>query len=310
LKLESAGIHHLTAIASDPQENLDFYAGVLGLRLVKRTVNFDDPGTYHLYYGDESGRPGSLITFFPWPGLQRGRIGPPQVTTIAFAVPKASLGFWRERLALADIHHADAGDDAIALIDPDGLSLQLVADPNGGAGWGGGPVPAAHAVRGIHSATIDVGRAAGTAGVLRQALGFSEDRGGTRFLGREGAPGRIVEMRERRGAHTGQMGAGVVHHIAFRARDDAEQAEWAKALREARIAATPVQDRQYFHSIYFHEPAGVLFEIATDPPGFALDEPLESLGMALKLPPWLEPIRARIEQALPPLRAPRMVQPK
>jgi len=310
VKLESAGIHHITAIASDPQENLDFYSGVLGLRLVKRTVNFDDPGTYHLYYGDESGRPGSLITFFPWPGLQRGRHGPPQVTVVSFAVPKSSLTFWRDRLTQAAVQHAMVGDDRIALSDPDGLSLELVADPTEGAGWGGGPVPAAHAVRGIHSATIEVGRATGTATVLRQTLGFSEDKDGTRFLGREGAAGRIVDLHERRGAHTGQMGAGVVHHIAFRARDDDEQAQWAKVLREARLAATPVQDRQYFHSIYFHEPAGVLFEIATDPPGFTLDEPLESLGMALKLPPWLEPIRARIEQALPPLRAPREVQPK
>ena len=310
MKLESAGIHHITAIASDPQENLDFYSGVLGLRLVKRTVNFDDPGTYHLYYGDESGRPGSLITFFPWPGLQRGRPGPPQVTVVSFAIPKGSLQWWCDRLTAAGVQHAATSEDTLALQDPDGLSLALVADPAAGAGWDGGPVPAAHAVRGIHSATIEVGRATGTATVLRQVLGFSEDKDGTRFLGREGAPGRIVDVRERRGAHIGQMGAGVVHHIAFRARDDAEQAEWAKALREARLAGTPVQDRQYFHSIYFHEPAGVLFEIATDPPGFTRDEPLESLGTTLKLPPWLEPIRARIEQALPPLRAPRVVQTK
>ena len=308
MPLETPGIHHVTAIAGDPQANLDFYAGTLGLRLVKRTVNFDDPGTYHFYFGDTLGRPGSLLTFFPWPGMDRGRPGPGQVTRVAFSVPAASLAWWARRLAEQRVAAVREDDATLAFEDRDGLPLALVADdaaPDGA--WADGPVPAEHASRGLHGVTIEVALAERSIGMLTGVLGFhpATGRGDARhFEAAGGGIGSHVGVRERPGAPRGIMGAGTVHHVAWRARDDAQQLEWLAALSAQGVGVTPVQDRCYFHSIYFREPGGVLYEIATEPPGFTIDENAAELGATLKLPPWLEPARGRIERALPPIRLP------
>ena len=310
MPLETPGVHHVTAIAGDPQTNLDFYAGVLGLRLVKRTVNFDDPGTYHFYFGDVAGRPGSLLTFFPWADIPRGRPGPGQVTRVSFSVAAASLAWWERRLTDHHVAMRREDDLTLTLEDPDGLSLALVAGETAtleGA-WAGGPVPAEHAPRGLHGVSIDVARAGRTIEMLTGTLGFRPPSGSGETLRMDaagGGLGSIVEVRERPEAPNGRMGAGTVHHVAWRARDDAEQIAWQKALLDRGVGVTPVRDRCYFHSIYFREPGGVLFEIATDPPGFAIDERAEELGGKLKLPPWLEPERRRIERLLPPLKPPR-----
>jgi glyoxalase family protein len=309
-----SGIHHITAIAEDPQRNLDFYSGLLGLRLVKRTVNFDDPGTYHFYYGDETGRPGTLLTFFPWPGAPRGRRGAGQATAIAFAIPHDSLGFWAGRLKRNGIATSDAaprfGEEAVAFQDPDGLGLELVSSAEGNAGEGvaRGPVPAERAIRGLHGVTLSEEGCERTSGLLVGTLGFRrEQEQGSRFRYRaSGAgPGLVVDLLFVPDAPRGVVAAGTVHHVAFRAADDAEQGKWRDRLARAGLNVTPVLDRQYFRSIYFREPGGVLFEIATDPPGFTVNEPVESLGARLMLPPWLEPRREVLERSLPPLAPPR-----
>lgn len=269
------GLHHVTALAGDPQRNLDFYTGVLGLRLVKLTVNFDDPGTYHLYYGDYQGTPGTIITFFPWPGATRGRTGSGQTTQISFAIPRGSLDHWSKTLQAAP---NAAG--TIAFADPDGLPLRLVA-----AGDGAG-----HAISGLHSVTLTERDPAGTVELLTETMGV---------------PAGTVLMNGKPETRSGAMGSGVVHHIAFRTESDESQLAWQQTLMRAGHHPTQVMDREYFHSIYFREPGGVLFEIATDPPGFAVDEALPELGTHLKLPPWLEPRRVEIEQMLPPLRLPQ-----
>jgi glyoxalase family protein len=306
-----AGIHHVTAIASDPQRNVDFYAGLLGLRLVKRTVNFDDSGSYHLYYGDALGRPGTLITFFPWPGAPRGRRGTGQVGVISFAVPASSLGFWVDRLAAAGVE-ADArarrlDEEAVGFLDPDGIALELVPAelPDAAEPWNEGRVPAEHAIRGLHSVGLWVEGSERTAGVLRTLGMEPEGEEGNRLRFRSpamlGGVADILCMPER---GRGQTLAGTVHHVAWRAADDGDQLLWQSRVASEGLNVTPVLDRVYFHSIYFREPGGVLFEIATDPPGFTIDEPPDSLGRELRLPPWLEPHRARIEEVLPPLAGP------
>ncbi|RMH22858.1 MAG: ring-cleaving dioxygenase [Acidobacteria bacterium] len=306
------GIHHVTAIASDPQRNVDFYGRVLGLRLVKRTVNFDDPGTYHLYYGDEIGRPGTILTFFPWPGAGRGSRGTGQQTATAFAVPPASLGYWQERLA----RHAVAvegprsrwGDDYLTFADPDGLLLELVAWQGASArpAWAGGPVPAEHAIRGFYGLTL-CQRQGGPTAELLAAMGFrarAEEGLRQRFEIGDGAARAHVDLLVKPGGAAGRIAAGSVHHVAWRVADEGAQLAWRRRLLEAGLAVTEVRDRRYFRSIYFREPGGVLFELATDGPGFTRDEPAERLGESLKLPPWLEAERARLEAALPPLEAP------
>jgi glyoxalase family protein len=307
------GIHHLTAIAGDPQRNVDFYAGTLGLRFVKKTVNFDDPFTYHLYYGDGSGGPGSLLTFFPWPAGRTGRQGVGQVNVVSLAILPASLGWWVERLLTHGIaHEAPAtkfGRRVLAFRDPDGMPLELVADPaaESRAGWTGGPVPADHIVRGMHGVTLWVGSAAATAALLTETLGFraaGEEAGVQRFVSGDGGPGTVVDVRAAEGFWAGTMGAGVIHHVAFRAANDDAQDELRQAVQQAGIATTPRIDRTYFHSVYFHEPGGVLFEIATDGPGFAIDEPADRLGSALKLPAQYESARAQIEAQLLPIHLP------
>jgi glyoxalase family protein len=308
------GIHHITAIAGDPQKNLDFYAGMLGLRLIKLTVNFDDPGTYHLYYGDETGHPGSILTFFPWPDGRRGRQGTGQAATVAFEVPSASLGFWIERLLGHHIKYEGPArrfdEQVLSFADPDGLLLEIVAHPRSQkSGWADGPVPSEHAIRGLHGTTIWEDRDLGSSRFLEATMGLrpaGEDGNLRRFESPARAAGSTVYLRRAPGFWRGAGGVGTVHHVAFRAAtDDAQLAKRAE-IEGQGFNITPVIDREYFHSVYFHEPGGVLFEIATDGPGFTVDEPLDELGTHLKLPPMYEASRAQIEQVLPPLRLPHL----
>jgi glyoxalase family protein len=309
-----AGIHHVSAIASDPQKNLDFYAGVLGLRLVKRTVNFDDPTTYHLYFGDEVGRPGTLITFFPWKGARRGRQGAGQVGVTSFAILPSALGHWLERLIRYHVPFEQPvtrfdGERVIAFKDPDGLVLELIAHPGAEAGqpWDGSDVPAEHAIRGLYSITIWEEGHEGTASVLVDHLGFkpTREQGSIyRFAAHDGRLGAIVDLRVVPGLWTGTVGAGVVHHVAFRIADDDAQKRAREQLKAQGFNVTPQLDRQYFKSVYFREPGGVLFELATEEPGFLTDEPAELLGRTLKLPPWLEARRFEIEALLPNVTPP------
>lgn len=308
-------IHHITAIAGDPQRNLDFYTDVLGLRLVKLTVNFDDPAAYHLYFGDETGRPGSILTFFPWPDGYRGRQGTGQVGTVSLAIPSGSLGFWVERLLRHGIRYEGPSrrfdEQVLAFSDPDGLLLELVATPRVAAveGWAGGPVPQEHAVRGLHGGTIWEDGDRGTAEFLTRFMGLrqvAEEGNRLRFESGPDGVGSVVDLRRVPGFWAGDGGVGTVHHIAFRTPSDERQLEQRARIEQAGFAITPVVDRQYFHSVYFREPGGVLFEIATDPPGFTLDEAAAELGHGLKLPPKFEAMRQRIEQTLPALRLPGM----
>ncbi len=310
-----SGIHHVTAIASDAAANLAFYRDVLGLRLVKKTVNFDDPGTYHLYFGDEAGSPGSILTFFPHAHAAPGRVGVGQVGETAFAVPEASIGFWTERFIARGVKFTTPekrfGETVLPFEDHDGTKLALVALAAADAlpGWTGDGVAAEHAIRGIRGVTLWVSKEEASAMVLTQALGYAragQDGSHVRFStdGATAAPvmGGAVDLRVVGDFLPGRMGAGSVHHVAFRAAGDAEQAGMSNTLAlRLGIRTTEQMDRQYFRSVYFREPSGVIFEIATDDPGFAADEPAASLGQALKLPSWLEPRRAEIERALPPL---------
>jgi glyoxalase family protein len=307
----SPGLHHVTAIAGAPQPNAAFYTDLLGLRLVKRTVNFDDPGTYHLYYGDGRGRPGTILTFFPYLQAAPGRAGAGMAQATAFAVPTNALDAWMERFADRAVDFDAArerfGAGVLTFEDPDGLRLELVADATAEAaeGWRDGTVPASAAIRGFHGVTLGLRDPAPTARVLADVLGWSEageEDGRLRFRAPGGGLGRVVDLVRAEGA--GRGAAGTVHHVAFRARTDDEQAALADAARAARLQVTAVKDRQYFRAVYFREPGGVLFEIATDAPGFATDETPESLGTELRLPPWLEERRAAIERRLPPLTLP------
>jgi glyoxalase family protein len=312
----TSGIHHVTAISGEPQRNVDFYVGLLGLRLVKKTVNFDDPGTYHLYYGNGAGSPGSIMTFFPWAGAPNGRIGAGQLTVTSFSFPAPSLGYWTERLVEGGVRFEKPedrfGETVLRFPDPDGLRLELVAAPDDAReGWAGGTVPPEHALRGFHHVTLLSSDADGTAQLMTGALGFrqtGEAEGRTRFEAGEGGPGNKVDVANGSGFPRGTMGVGTVHHVAFRVPDEETQLELREKVAALGYNVTPVLDRNYFRSIYFREPGGVLFEIATDPPGFAADEDTEHLGESLKLPPWLEPRRGEIEGVLPPLRAPAVSQ--
>ena len=307
----ASGIHHITAIASSARRNLDFYAGTLGLRLVKKTVNFDDPATYHLYYGDWAGRPGTILTFFPWEGAASGRLGIGEAQETAFSVPEGSIGYWTHRFVEHGVAHEPParrfGESALAFKDRDGTRLALVGAEGGKANpaASAGEAPPEHAIRGFHGVSLLLGEAGATAAVLTDVFGFAA-------AGREGATeryrapgveaGGIVDLRTAGEFLAARQGAGSVHHIAFRAHDNAAQAAMAKKLiQDHRLRPTEQRDRYYFRSVYFREPGHVLFEIATDPPGFAIDEPLDSLGGALKLPPFLESRRAEIEAALPKL---------
>jgi glyoxalase family protein len=308
-----AGLHHLTAIVGDPQQNVDFYTRVLGLRLVKQTVNFDDPGTYHLYYGDEVGTPGTILTFFPWPGAPKGLRGTGQIIDISFSIPTTALDYWIDRLS----NHGVAitgpttrfDEHVISFLDPHGLSLELVAhkDAELRSGWEKGPIPPAYAIRGFSSVTLAVAQQERTATMLTNVLGFrliAQEGNRFRYEVGAGGPGARVDVLSLPDQPRGRVAVGTVHHVAWRTEDDAHQLAWQDYLKGNGTDVTPVQDRQYFHSIYFHEPGGVLFEIATDPPGFSFDEPVEKLGTHLKLPPWLESYRSEIEKVLRPIHVP------
>lgn len=306
------GIHHVTAIAGDAQENVNFYAGLLGLRLVKRTVNFDDPQSYHLYYGDGAGNPGTLLTFFAWPGARRGRVGLGQVTGTALAIGPDSLGYWQERLQTHSIFseiETRFGETVLVFADPDGMRLELIPSPSDPRrGWPEGHIPAEHAIKGIHGVTLPERSAAETVALLTERLGFREaatDGIVTRYAsGTE--PATFADVVFAPNSISGQIAVGNVHHVAWRTPDDAEQGDWLRGLSALGYGVSPVMDRDYFHSIYFREPGGILFEIATDPPGFAIDESPETLGHALQLPAQYEPRRAQIEASLPPLHVPKV----
>lgn len=317
MEKQLTGIHHVTAIASDAQQNVNFYTQVLGLRLVKITINYDDPGSYHLYYGDEAGSPGSILTFFAWPGGRRGRQGTGQVAVTSYSVPPASLGYWQDRFERSNVRCDKPvtrwDEEVLAFYDPDGLPLELVTDGEAGAmaDWKGGGVPLDYATRGFHSVTLALASPNRTAKLLTETLGFQlarEEGNRARYVAKEPETARIVDLLTSPGTPQAASGVGSVHHVAWRTPTDAQQEEWQSQLTQQRIAVSPVMDRQYFHSIYFREPGGVLFEIATDQPGFTTDETLDKLGTTLRLSEWLEPERERIQQALPELTLPQTLQ--
>ena len=324
------GIHHVTAITSDPQKNIDFYTNTLGLRFVKLTVNQDDPTSYHLYYGDESGRPGTILTFFHWPNLPRGHRGTAEVAATSFLIPNDSIEYWIDRFTNQRIKFDGPtkrfeSEKVITFQDPDGLSLELVAhesakDRNANL-WKGGSIPVKHAVRGFYSVTLSEVGYERTSSVLTDELGFIPARheGGrfryeipakasstTSVQGEEtGGGAKIVDVLCLPDQRQAVMGTGSVHHVAFRTPTDEQQKILRHNIVQAGLDATPVIDRFYFHSVYFREPGGVLFEIATNPPGFTIDESEEDLGTHLVLPPWLESVRKDLVKILPPVRLPR-----
>jgi glyoxalase family protein len=309
------GVHHVTAIASDPQKNIAFYAGVLGLRLVKLTVNYDDPTTYHLYYGDGQGHPGTIMTFFPWPGAIAGRIGTGQLTVTSFAVPEKSLGYWKKHLTghnrLVREARSEFDEELLFFTDPDGLQLELIATPHANPNriWSRGPVPADFAIRGFHHVTLSESGYERTASLLTDTLGFRRlQEHGSRFRYAVGTSmsGTIVDLICAPEGQPGRVAVGTVHHVAWRTPTDQQQMKWRDTLRDLQYDVTPVIDRTYFHSIYFREPGGVLFEIATDPPGFAVDEPADRIGSSLVLPLWLEGERQELERILPPVHLPKV----
>ena len=309
-----SSIHHVTSIASSARRNLDFYTHTLGLRLVKKTVNFDDPGSYHLYYGDAAGHPGTILTFFPWQGAAPGRLGIGEAQETVFSVPESSLGYWAQRLVEKGVAHDPPvkrfGATAIAFKDQDGTRLALtgVKGVEAEPAWSAGGVPAEHTIRGFHSVSLLLAEAGPTAAILTDVFGFVAGgrEGATERYQAPGADlGGVIDLRTAGEFLSARQGAGSVHHIAFRAADDAAQAAMVrKLIQDHQLRTTEQKDRNYFRSVYFREPGGVLFEIATDPPGFAVDEPADSLGRALKLPPFLESRRAAIEAALPKLDEP------
>ncbi len=313
VRAQITGLHHVTAIASDPQRNIDFYAGLLGLRLVKKTVNFDDPSAYHLYYGDETGSPGSILTFFYWPGgAGRGRVGAGQVTRLSFSVPAASLNFWENRLQRHGVAAARVrrlGEEVLTFQDPDGIPVELVEVPTDvRTGWMGGVIAGDRALRGLHTTEITLRDSSATEKLLVDVMGFrrlAREGDRTRYEVGAGGSGAYLDVIIAGGASRGLGGVGTVHHIAFRVADDAGERALQTQLAAAGHVVSPVRDRSYFRSIYYREPGGVLFEIATDIPGFAHDEPVATLGTALRLPAEFERFRADIEASLPPLHPAR-----
>ena len=306
--LPIAGLHHVTAIASDPQRNLDFYTQVLGLRFVKKTINFDDPGTYHFYFGDDAGTPGTILTFFPWPNARRGQAGKGEVISTAFSVPPASINYWQERLAAHGVgltgNSERMGETVLAFSDPDGMTIELVghneaAQPNAPRY---ADVPAEHAIRGFFGITMLQRDAAQTEAVLA-LLGFhkvAEAGSRLRFSAAGNALGNHLDIVVDPHAGNGHPGAGSVHHIAFRSENYDDQKQWREIISR-QLGVSPIMERDYFRSIYFREPGGVLFELATDNPGFTIDEPLESLGEALRVPQWLAPDLAELTKQLLPV---------
>lgn len=301
---ETSGLHHVTSIASDPQRNVDFYTEVLGLRLVKRTVNFDDKYTYHLYYGDEVGTPGTVLTFFPFESARQGRIGRGQTSATAFVIPEGSVDYWVDRLESkavdVDTPHTRFDETVVPFRDHDGQPLELVTGTSAIEPWADGPVPADKAIRGFHSVTLDSLNPEQTSTVLETVGYESTAQNGDRTRYKTaGTRASVIDVLARPDALRGQPGAGTVHHVAFRTPDTQTQAEWREPLSEIGLRVTPQKDRQYFKSIYFREPGGILFEIATEGPGFTRDESAADLGTELTLPPWLESDRTMLEDRLP-----------
>ncbi|MCM3717355.1 ring-cleaving dioxygenase [Fictibacillus phosphorivorans] len=306
--MHTDGIHHITAIVGNPQENIDFYAGILGLRLVKKTVNFDDPGTYHLYFGDEGGKPGTIMTFFPWPDAYRGRIGSGQVGTTSFVVPEGALPFWEERLLHFQIEYKKTvrfQEEYLAFTDPHGLQLEIVARSAGeDSTFAFGNINTEHAIKGFGGAVLLSAARHKTERVLTEVMGLEkigQDGDYLRFKAR-GDLGDVMDIKlspEPRGV----SGVGTVHHIAWRASSFEEHEMWQNHVKEHAFQVTEIIDRQYFNAIYFREEGHILFEIATDPPGFTRDETEEELGKNLLLPPWLEPHRDQLERQLQPIEA-------
>jgi glyoxalase family protein len=316
-KNQVLGIHHVTAICSNPQKNIDFYTQLLGLRLVKLTVNFDDPTTYHLYYGDKIGHPGTILTFFPWPDAPKGYRGTGQAITTSFLIPPNSIDFWKDRLKNSDIcfegptKRFDDDEQIIRLFDPDGLELELVAHSsakeNNERFWKDGPISYENGIRGFYSVSLSEEGYERTAEILNE-MGYKMIKSeGNRFRFQiedskstpNIAGAKILDVLCLPDTAHGRIGKGTVHHVAFRTPSDETQISIRKNIIKIGLNPTPVMDRTYFHSVYFREPGGVLFEIATDPPGFTIDQNVEDLGERLMLPQWLEPVRERLEKVLP-----------
>jgi glyoxalase family protein len=302
---KTMGIHHITAIVGHPQENVDFYVGVLGLRLVKKTVNFDDPGTYHLYFGNEGGKPGTIITFFPWANAYQGKIGDGQVGVTSYVVPKGSMGFWEKRLEKFNVPFTKTerfGEQYLDFDDPHGLHLEIVEREEGEMNtWHFGDVTPDVAIKGFGGATLLSKQPEKTAELLEKIMGLEQ-------VGKEGDfirfrsssdIGNIIDLKLTT-IGGGRMGVGTVHHIAWRAQDDQDQLDWKKYIEGYGYGVTPVQDRNYFNAIYFREHGEILFEIATDPPGFAHDESQETMGEKLMLPDQYEQHREQIERVVLP----------
>lgn len=304
------GLHHVTALASDAQKNLDFYAGVLGLRMVKKTINFDAPEVYHLYYGNEQGSPGTILTFFPYPGIPQGRKGKGQLTVTSFSIPENSIDYWKRRLTKFQVKHQEPRsrfDDElfIYLEDGEGLGIELVANSQDErTGFTYGNIPTDHAIKGFYGITLSEECDERTAGLLTGQMDhvLVAEKGNRFRYSASGKSRDFVDVLCNPDALRGLGGSGTVHHVAFATPNDATQREARAKLLNHGLNVTPVLDREYFHSVYFREPGGVLFEIATVPPGFAIDEPLEHLGEALKLPPWEEAHRTMIEKGLQPVK--------
>lgn len=301
---QTQGIHHITAIVGHPQENTDFYAGVLGLRLVKKTVNFDDPGTYHLYFGDEKGKPGTIITFFPWPNAYQGRIGDGQVGVTSYVVPKGALAFWENRLTKFGISYTKTerfDETYLQFDDVHGLHLEIVEREEGEPNrWTFGDVTANVAIKGFGGATL-YSKSPGATGELLEQMGLEkagEEGDYVRFRA-AGDIGNVIDIKQTTSGRS-RMGVGTVHHIAWRASDDQDQLDWSSYVDSLGYGVTPVQDRNYFNAIYFREHGEILFEIATDPPGFAIDESQETMGEKLMLPAQYEEHREKIENNVLP----------
>ncbi len=302
--MKTAGIHHITAIVGHPQENVDFYAGVLGLRLIKQTVNFDDPGTYHFYFGDDVGNPGSIITFFPWADAYQGKVGDGQVGVTTYVVPKGALSFWEARLSKFEISYQNTerfGEQFLQFKDIHGLQLEIVEREEGANNkWEFGEITSDVAIKGFGGAILFSSQPEETEKLLTLMglvrIGAEGDF--IRFKS-EGNIGNIIDVKRTPG-EKGKMGVGTVHHIAWRAKDDEEQLEWQKFIADHGYRITDVRDRNYFNAIYFREHGELLFEIATDPPGFGIDEEYKEMGSELKLPPQYEPHRQKIENVLLP----------
>ena len=304
------GLHHITAIARNAQLNHDFYTGVMGMRMVKKTVNFDDPHTYHLYYGDKEGTPGSILTFFPWPGIRRGRSGIGMIGETGYSVPVNSMSFWKDRFDQLKVDHQPFihrfGETMLPFEDSEGLRLNLhfSKDVNDVKPWPDSGISEGNSVKGFKSISLMLKEINPTAKVLTEILGYT-------FFGQEGhcyryttdTPGAIgvIDLFKIPKVVPGLTGAGTYHHIAFRVKDETELMSMRELILQHNLNVTEKIDRNYFYSIYFREPGGVLFEIATDSPGFSVDEPLEELGKDLKLPAQYEQDRKNIESVLPPL---------